>query len=963
MYINLNTGKSFILVFIFFLLVGVANGANDFSIKSNFFSQKTESFVSLPVRISPVLVEAPSRYVDLLPVRTQKRVLTNPSLGADIVSYPLTGLPVDLYEFPLLKFKSANQYVEMNGLELELDTRGKGMVDALVRIGDPTFFPDMLKERIDFSSAEIVAKDLSYKIKRGLGLAVDDKWRYTAINNKLDSVANGFVSASFEPGSALLLQRTFAPADLSKTPWLKYEYELPKGLPWVMQVTAKVDIGGFNPKLSILSSEPVKGGGKQKILVNLLDLLQKADHDAKDGRLVELFIRFTMEEAAGLDSQKVRINLGKLDLYYAQMSAEENGVEVLLVTSEVGGANINLLKAFDKRIKLTNNVTVLGGRLVSTQQYFTTKTEILPKINLLTQYREKIPELFVGAKFFLDELSSSELDAVLDQKIFYQKRIVWESGQSDVIFRNSVSPMLPLLSFAPNTTLNDKSYLKANFLFEDGRHHPLSITLLGTDVYGKPVTEYLKISTNIPIRLEKIRILKKATLSFWQHHGATIPYPVSFVIRNIQVILFDKTSSYRTKPALAYAALVPDGRPFTFWRANPARFDINLSDADDIQIVQTHPINTRIVGNAKIKYKIESAGENVTYYMRVHATDQGGYNVKEIPMDDREEVPISNMYLHSLEIIVRPNSLQAPLVNSLLLENFELVYENAESTEQNELLQLKNSAHNEITYLTTHKSLHDPTLAWLKPAYENVVPKTNLLAMHKLDATLSYSQIIAGGKSAVLPDTAILQGRNNLNYVANEGVSVLINPSFLKLKHEQQASASAKKNAVKPAFARYAELGFLVLALAIVWLGVKTMTRWEPLLKRAMSWWPAFLIVQFLLLNSSLYVMFYGTNEDALSWGGLMLTCAYALAVHYKLRPFLREKWAFFRERLAAPYFLLFFILIFLCAVMLVLKFNTAAENMAVMGYYLLVTGVVIEFICFAKEAKIGAALSTKETE
>lgn len=964
MFINSNTVKFTILFFLLLFLVAVANVANATSLGSNFFSQKTESVVSLPVRISPILVEAPPRHIDLLPVRAKNGVLTHSGLGTDIVSHPLTGLQVNLNEFPVLKLLiSANREAAIYGLELELDTRDKGIVDTLVRIGNPTLFPDMLKESINFNSAEFMAKDFTYKIKRVLGLAVDGKWRYTAVNNKLDRITKGVVSASFEQGSALLLQRTFAASsDLSKTPWLHYEYELTEGLPWVVQVTAKIDHGLFNPKMTILSSEPVRGGGKQKLLVNLLDLLNKAEHDAKDGRLVELFIRFALDEGLVLASQNVRIDLGKLDFYHAQMLAEANGAEALLVTNQVGGANINLLKALDKRLSSTNTPTVLGGRLVRTKQDFTTEAEGFPKINLLTEYREMIPELFVGDRFFLDELSSADLNSVLDQKIFYKKRFLWESGQSDVIFRNLDGPLLPLLSFTPNTLVNGDSYFKANFLFEDGEQHPLRITLSGIGIHGKSVTKDYRILSNIPIRLENIRFLKKATLSFWQEDGAKIPFPASFLIRNIQLISFDKTASYSPNLALAYAALVPAEMPF--WRAKPERFDVDVSDTDGIQILNTFPVETNILGNAIIKYEIKSSiGENVSTYMRVRAIDRGRYLEKVIPMDGRGEVPISNLYLRSLEIFAKPNSQQASLVNFLLLKKFELAYKSAEATSQNKFLQPKYIGRNEVTYLAPHKPFDDPTLAWLRPAYEVVEPKYDLAAMHKLNATLSYSQILGGGKIAVLPETVLTKGNNNLNYLADEGVSVLIDPSFLKLKDDQLAGESKINDAGKPVFSKVAKLGFLVLALTIVWFGVKTIPRWMPLLDRFLCWWPAFLLVQFLLFNAALYMIFFSANKDAISWGGLFLTFAYGLAVNYKIRSFLIKKSSFFSEQLSAPYFLLFFALLILCAVMVMLKFNTAAENIAVMGYYLLVTGVVIEFFVFAKEAQLDAALSTKKSE
>ena len=67
MYKNSNRGKTTKLVFLLLLLGGVAHGANAPDWKSETFSMVRAGEVSLPLRITPVLVEAPPRRVDLFP--------------------------------------------------------------------------------------------------------------------------------------------------------------------------------------------------------------------------------------------------------------------------------------------------------------------------------------------------------------------------------------------------------------------------------------------------------------------------------------------------------------------------------------------------------------------------------------------------------------------------------------------------------------------------------------------------------------------------------------------------------------------------------------------------------------------------------------------------------------------------------------------------------------------------------
>jgi len=247
----------------------------------------------------------------------------------------------------------------------------------------------------------------------------------------------------------------------------------------------------------------------------------------------------------------------------------------------------------------------------------------------------------------------------------------------------------------------------------------------------------------------------------------------------------------------------------------------------------------------------------------------------------------------------------------------------------------------------------DPALLWLRPAYAAEPVQSDLTEMNKLDATLSYVEILGGGKNVVLAKTFLGWGEHALNYVADEGVSVTISQVFLQFNRDQQNAATVKAEAEKAAPSKLAKIGLLILAGGLVLLGVKFMPRWAPLMDRALSWEPAFWGIQYVLLNAALYMMSIKADKDAFSWGGLLLVFAYGLAVRYTIRSYLVQKWDFFRQRHSAPYFLLFLAVLLSSAVMLMFKLELAAEHAAVIGYYLLVTGVVIEYIRFAKESKI----------
>jgi len=64
----------------------------------------------------------------------------------------------------------------------------------------------------------------------------------------------------------------------------------------------------------------------------------------------------------------------------------------------------------------------------------------------------------------------------------------------------------------------------------------------------------------------------------------------------------------------------------------------------------------------------------------------------------------------------------------------------------------------------------------------------------------------------------------------------------------------------------------------------------------------------------------------------------------------------FLRENLGAPFILGFQVLLAVCAVLLVFGFSFLAEGVAVIAYFLLVVGAVLQLICFVGDSGEGEA-------
>jgi len=316
------------------------------------------------------------------------------------------------------------------------------------------------------------------------------------------------------------------------------------------------------------------------------------------------------------------------------------------------------------------------------------------------------------------------------------------------------------------------------------------------------------------------------------------------------------------------------------------------------------------------------------------------------------------MVLHGLDIVVKGDA-SAPV--TVFLNDLEVRYRGEGVHDQNDPKRPPRQP-GKITYLAPHMALHEPALAWLKDYYADELARPDLTRMSKLDATLTYAQILDGGKIVVLPQAFLGKGGHELQSVAGDGVSVAIDQSFLLAKRDLLKAGLVKEAAGKAAPSNLAKMGLLLIIAGglVLLLGIRFIPERASLVDRALSWELTFWSIQFGLLTAAFYMMFTSDAKDAFSLGGLLLAFAYGLAVRYRIRPYLARKWVLFSARHSAPYFLLFLALLASSAAMLMLKRGAAAEHIAAIGYYLLVFGVAVEFISFAKESKMAPGSNEK---
>ena len=86
--------------------------------------------------------------------------------------------------------------------------------------------------------------------------------------------------------------------------------------------------------------------------------------------------------------------------------------------------------------------------------------------------------------------------------------------------------------------------------------------------------------------------------------------------------------------------------------------------------------------------------------------------------------------------------------------------------------------------------------------------------------------------------------------------------------------------------------------------------------------------------------------------GAYIIIMVIIVSLVRKVRPRLIRRWPYFHKKPSAPYIMLFIILLLSCAILMMVKLEPIAEQVANVAYFLLVVGVGIEFYQLIKKKK-----------
>lgn len=840
---------------------------------------------NIPLKITPI-------YLEITP---KEKVLS--VMHALDNQHSLDGLPIKIYDFPILNLNPGQNNLAGSWLEFDIADQldGQNLVKSKLKIGDPKLFPELLEKRIDLSSEVFVPRTKSYQLIRALKLGTPTNWRFVSIGSEIINIDKGIAQVIFPPGGALVLQKSFSDLDLTKTPILSYECELPDDANLEIQINAKISKNRFTTQLIPLFSSTIRGSGKQKLLIDFLDLLKKVDPDAEQASLEELYLQFRSNSNWHIPRQVVSIQLGSLEFYHSARDADQYH-EILIPLKNLDG-QVDLSEKLSKELFNFNQPALISAKLVNFKSD-STKNEG-PKISFQANHNYNIPKFFIGDKLFLNDLSEFEFNELLEQKLFVESEILWDAklAQNNIQF---IKPNIITQTFPVDLNVEENFYLKVNY---PENQKPKLVSLTGIDKQNHQFTYEYNLAGENHIKINPMH-LKFITMSFHKDSENTFKANSTELENPIQIIRIKKNTIY--KPITNLTQFKLDGIELgnIIWHINPQVLNVNLLTNYELKTLITFQVDRIIEDNTNLVYNLISPGET----------------------------SIENKIIYFLRIKGIANN-----------SDFEQLFQ----IENNGVFTLPKGKLSNIEILAKSSTTPVSTDIYLK----HLIIQNSLF----INTTLSFDDIVNGGKKIELIKPELQENIQKIEYNSFGSKTAQIDVDHFALQEKLYEQHSNIKNIDLPQPTAWDFL-FKILKILIVCMfiyfifkyAVSVISKIDRNLNHTIFFWT----LEAILFPTSLFKMFKGTTSTEFSIGAIIFILFYCIALRYKLRPYLSKRWVIFKERLSAPYFIVALSFLFACATSLSLGLNTAAEKLAAIVYYFMIVGVVVEFISFTRDVE-----------
>jgi len=887
---------------------------------------------------------------------------------------------VSIENYPYFKVSLKQFYMDKPlGIEMDfgIDTDKDDKIDTTAVVPVRLFLANPI-ETINFKDAIFIPKSYFYLLKRKLGLSFDEKWRYA------------------QDGPNVVIQRRFA-KDISQ--YSTIELVCSSKQP-ILRVNFLIDFNRNNKPDAILEYEQTMHqaftkGGYQYVRINLLKTIQKRFSKKDKAWLSEVIIF--------IQGQKEKIikemPLVRLSFYPPSGDKERKDSKTVFLRPQIRQNKI--IVDFSK---LAEN-DIYSGKIKSASFHFKFSEKsgvILKGAQCYDAIEEDFPVCLTLGKQILNNLGIPgdifKQDVIVKPTILeggffntkwsfysdssnYRENPKWEiktHGKGIKLHYKGEQP--PGFSLKKNVcfSIDKDTYIISHFQLPS--FFKLSLELYARD--GKKFS--LPIYNGVPIKFSEIKkthIIKQVRLkasyqplseeidTFEREFTCFLKDIFFFKISTIPFSTLNSSlSNQKPQPTNQYAALYglkfPDfsGIPLKitsskatdgiqvwtkenqtriFW-LKPAQNGLNVT----LEVLPSIPILRPTTLSFHYNLPSRLARANPYWLVLEIETDKGTV-LKKLHLDSQsgqKEISLDGNELKRIRFKVHFNSIPTNQIYQLILSN----------------IRVKSFTPQTLPHIFTH---------WLLGQIEQKTLKMILLTKEQ------FTQFLEGGVWVKLDKVYLTSAEHELR---------LFNHPYLQVKtvvfkgHKELSEIPLSTKTQKTGLHLLSILLKLIILLpllAVAYFLFKTRRVHRVLtnLKKLFSpwqkvpWWvklPLFMALSIWLYWSGLRrKVGQGGENQFFTWSSICAAFAYHY-ISFALRPFFEKKYkkfaGFIYGGAGSIYIFGFMVFLTIAAMFLIVNLEPIANQAAIIGYYLLVVGVVKELIAFKKASFQGQEIEQK---
>ena len=896
-------------------------------------------------------------------------------LGKDKAKFeiPLPEQGISIEEYPIFQIS----YQEVNplspvgmGIRFHLDTDGDGKIDTTAFAKAPEAISGKLVKSIDFSKVDFVPKSYSYILYRKLGIKMDEKWRYV------------------QDGKNVVIQRRFY-EDLKEVPLIKLFFDKRYK---VNRINFLVDFNNNEIPDAIIEFERTihksfSKGELQGIEINLLGSVRRLFPEKKDVFLTEIFIFVEGNKNSilkqmplkrlGFYQRGIKEVEGELLLVEADLKEEEQQKYLTIDLSEIEKENIYLAKIKRADLVLEFSGDVPSGMVFKKMVFCDVVEEETPlvlnaikwfvrKLGIQTNALEEIvliPEIKFWEDFSMlpENIKGWSIGSVNPSNIYIETA----NGGLKLSYESENSPTL-ILEKDIDIIIDENTYFRCDY---QGKGIAAYLSLKWWDK-GNEQEERFALSSNIPVKIDKLKDKKIEKISLILSPlngslGSFGKYEKSWDIKLKSIIFFrlipmqldEFLNTYIINPSEAPTPPLFDqpslpSREILFWKKkNTANMLWHAFSSFPLDMTLRCPVNKKIkdISFLSFEYGIHPLLLKLNPHWLKVIIDIGGR--------DKTERIVLNPYLDKSEAWIN-----LPLGENLrMIKNIDFnIHIERIPAFKSYLFEIRD-VYVSKTYIASliTRLLGKGILAKIDN-YE--IKAQDILGILCKDHS-AKDNFLNGGAWVNLGEFFFSEGEHEVEFTEHKYLKI----DALLLKGETPISVALMPSGTSKEplsqkllglGLRTIFLGFILFCLYLVYyfrhLYLPLWNKFDKVWSFVPIWTK---VIIFPILGICLYLLGLtrkvGQGENYLfTFGGIFLVLGY----HY-LSLLLKPWWLKHHERVGnfiyrssgSIYIIGFIITLIIAAFFLVFGIEPIAEQMSVIGYYLLVVGVIKEFLAFKK--------------